>query len=87
MFASAAACGATPESFLPPGLHKATRADVVAAGRACGNGTPLSPSYLLKVGAADAEHAPAAIAVLRDDGGVALPVVPKADSEGYALSR
>ena len=32
MFASAAACAATPESFLPPGLYKATRANVVRQG-------------------------------------------------------
>ena len=74
------------DAFIAPGLYKSTRADVVETGRACGNGPALSPSFLLKVGAPNAEHAPAAIAVLRDEGGVAMPVVPKDAGAAFSLA-
>ena len=70
---------------MPAGLYVADRADVVATGRTCGIGGPLSPAFVLKVGPPGAEGAPTAIAVLRDEAGVAMPLVPQADAESFGL--
>ena len=41
--------------------------------------------FVLKVGSPGAHGAPSAIAVLRDDAGVAMPLVPQPDAEAFTL--
>jgi len=87
--AGALACGtggaAASEALLPAGTYVATHTDLVASGRACGNGKPLEPSFVLSVGPVGAENAPAAVAVLREDGGIAMPVVPASGDGAHKL--
>jgi CHAT domain-containing protein len=92
-FAVAAICAlathavaASSDGLLPPGTYVATRVDVVAAGRACGHGLSREPAFVLIVGDPGAEQAPRAIAVLRDDGGVAMPVLPAGDDGTHKLT-
>jgi CHAT domain-containing protein/tetratricopeptide (TPR) repeat protein len=70
---------------LPPGVHAASRADIVAVGRTCGIGAPMAPAYVLSVGQATVQGAPSAVAVLRDDAGVAMPLLPHSDPDTYTL--
>ena len=68
-----------------PGVYTASRAETVGSGRTCGIGAPLAPAYVLAVGSSGAETAPAAVAVLRDDAGVSMPLLPQSDPDLFTL--
>ena len=70
----ASPCRAADDALLPPGLYRSLSADVVDTGRACGNGAPLVPAFVLRVAPTPMIAAPNAAAVLRDGLGVAMPV-------------
>ena len=78
-----AAAAASPEKdFGPRQVYVAERADVVASGSVCGIGAPLAPAFVLSIGPVD--ETPDAVGVFRDDAGVAMPMVPRADG-AFAL--